>query len=575
MANINDHKYVKLQSKNIYKYIPNMPKSLENEKQEIIGFYHYVLEKITGVQDANDIQELIQDQEYVGLYNGIVENDLGIDAVYINTESNPEKEIMIFNFKYCKTFKPEQTPSENDIATSLKFFQYIKPTNMISANINKNSKVYNNIQKIRECLNSDDIYKVTLYMITNKPNGYAQQADEMVQAFIQNYDMSIVDINLDDIISYADIKKEKSSCKMIFSANDLINYKIDEKSTEVSYITKIPLLDLIRITCNNTEFRMKQNLEDSDMVNFQDVNLQYSLLYDNVRGYLGNTTYNKNIYKTIHNTPKEFFMFNNGITITSENIKCEKINFAEKYLLELNDFQIVNGGQTLRSAYNYFINNTSENKYEKLKQSQVLIRVFKINTNQDFLKNNIAEYTNSQNAISSTDLKSINPIQIEIERHLEVENILYIRKAGDVGNEEKRYDYRISMEKFTQILYSSKGYPERVSNVKKRLFSTYYEEIYSDFDINKAKELIILYNDVEDFYKENKINKYSQKMFYIIFIVLKYNINIYTSNKYLSEVLKNEQQNISLSESRILLKKDFKIKLCEYINEKLNIKDVN
>ena len=50
------------------------------------------------------------------------------------------------------------------------------------------------------------------------------------------------------------------------------------------------------------------------------------------------------------------------------------------------------------------------------------------------------------------------------------EKILYIRKAGQLGEDDIDYDYRISKEKMAQIIYSVFGYPDRASNQKKRLF---------------------------------------------------------------------------------------------------------
>lgn len=131
--------------------------------------------------------------------------------------------------------------------------------------------------------------------------------------------------------------------------------------------------------------------------------------------------------------------------------------------------------------------------------------------------------------ISPIDLKSVSKIQIDLENYLKNQNVLYIRKAGDVGNSNFTYDYRISMEKFTQILYASQGYPDRVSNAKKKLFSDYYEDIYSqeNFDIEKAKQLIELYFSIDRYYNE-KYGKgiYDQKIFYIVYIVYKFNKTI-------------------------------------------------
>lgn len=564
MATINDFKYIKLLSKNMYPYIPNITKTIDDDiEKERIGFYHLILEKITGMTDANSIQEIIQDKEYISITNGEVEDDLGIDAVYVDKERSPEKEIMLFNFKYRNKFNPDKTISENDVPISTKFFQYLSDNTSLPNGLNKNSNVYKNINLVRECLDSDDIYNITLYLVTNEANGFKRQDDELIRSFEQNYGMTIKTITLDDIVSFLSVRKDNVTAKLFLKTDDFITYSGDSKSSETSYMCKIPLIELIRITCDNDELKLQYNMENDDQIN--GCRLQYSLLYDNVRGYLGQTAYNKNIYKTIKEDGKNFFLFNNGITITCSNVTSDMKNSNKKYLLTLTDYQIVNGGQTLRSVYNFLQNTDEQNKLEKLRDSFVLVRIFKIDAENE-VKNRIAEYTNSQNAISPIDLKSVNKVQIDLEKYLKSQNVLYIRKAGDVGDVASDYDYRISMEKFTQILYASQGYPDRVSNVKKRLFSDYYDDIYSpqNFAIEKAKELIELYFNIESYYinKHGKA-KYDQKIFYIVYIVNVFHKNIEEADEVLEKALCNYESN--LRETRILLKPDFRNSITNFI----------
>lgn len=568
MANRNDFIYVKQQSKNMSQYIPNLNKAKLNDIDlQRLGFYHLILEKITGIQDASDVQLLIQDQEYLEKTGGIVEKDLGIDAVYINKENGAEKEIMLFKFKYRKEFNPYKTVSENDVPISMKFFQYIKSDSKMPARIDKSSLLHKNLQEVKKCLKSDDIYNIKLFMVTNEPYGFSVETDDLVSTFAENYDMSIESITLDEIVSFIDVKKNKISASMFVSSTNFMNYKIDEKATDTSYICKLSLLDLIRISCNDEDMRTTFSWDNIDEEKLKKVNIQHCVLYDNVRGYLGDTNYNKNIADTIDNEPENFFMFNNGITITSETIVCTEKNLSKKYLLELNDFQIVNGGQTLRSAYNYFLDSSKPDRINKLKQSQVLVRMFKIKNEIDPMKNYIAEFTNSQNAISPIDLKSVSQIQVEIERHLKTHKILYIRKAGDVGDIDQTYDFRISMEKFTQILYSMQGYPEVVSNSKKKLFSKYYDSIFdeSNFVIERSEDIVKLYFEIIQYYNGKSEVIYDQKVFYIIYFIEKFNLDINLADSYLNILLKNYKG--TEKDTRKLLKTEFRKYATDTIEE--------
>lgn len=205
-----------------------------------------------------------------------------------------------------------------------------------------------------------------------------------------------------------------------------------------------------------------------------------------------------------------------------------------------------------------------------------MLRFFKI-SEEEKLKNRIAEYTNSQNAISSADLKSVDAIQIQIEKYFKEEKILYARKAGVVGDDDVEYDLRISKEKLAQILYSAKGFPDRASNQKKRLFQEYYDNIFSeDFNVENAVKLVRLYYEIESVFEDGfkGIKAYEQKFFYILFIVDKYNKEISEAIEILENLISEECKEIT--ESRMLLKTKFKDKLVSKLEKKeqFNILDL-
>ena len=76
---------------------------------------------------------------------------------------------------------------------------------------------------------------------------------------------------------------------------------------------------LARITSKDEDFRVNfkeygtTEVSDKECVNLLDyVDLDPSVLHDNVRGFLGKTPFNDGIIETIANDPKKFFMYNNG-----------------------------------------------------------------------------------------------------------------------------------------------------------------------------------------------------------------------------------------------------------------------
>ena len=176
------------------------------------------------------------------------------------------------------------------------------------------------MEEISNKVNSDEIWNIELIIVSNENQG--------------------IDINQPEI---------KSISKDFVDKESFLVYEEDSLSSAKSYLIKLSVANLIRITCTDEKERNNYNYTNLEMI--KDVNLEMGILYENVRGYLSNSKYNKNIIKTLSDSPQKFFMFNNGITITAKNVKSESKNVNKKYLFTLENMQIVNGGQTLRSIY--------------------------------------------------------------------------------------------------------------------------------------------------------------------------------------------------------------------------------
>lgn len=557
MGTINDFKIVKQYAKKYAEFL-NLKKSVNEDNLYRLGFYHLILECVTNVKDIEESSKMIIDTEYQSLVYGNKNNDLGIDAVYINDD---EKIIQLFNFKYRNNFNGDKSQKLGDAIDSSRFLHAIDTENVSEIDQITKSK----INKIIEKLKSDEVWKIELYMVSNENNPLKK--DSNAQRFADAYDMNIETIVLDDIISFISDVPEDLSAQFIIDNDSVMTYEIDALSSAKSYLVRLSLAELIRITCNDKTIR---NSAMTDYKFLENQDIEHRLLFDNVRGFLGDTKYNKNIMKTIENNPNNFFMFNNGLTITAKEVKAKLENGQKKFRCNINGFQIVNGGQTLRSIYNF-----KKTKFDerKLANAEILVKIFQTEEDNE-LSNNIAEFTNSQNAISSIDLKSVNNLQIKLETFFKAHEILYVRKSGEVGQSNIDYKYRISMEKVAQILYSNMGYPDRATNQKKALFEKYYDEIFDE--VNNDFEFILkcvnLYFHIEQTYKNSEYKAYPQKYFYIIFIIKELYKNEPANNKsldftieFLENCINNYNKEDDISFARKLIQKRFK----DYVIEEL------
>lgn len=137
------------------------------------------------------------------------------------------------------------------------------------------------------------------------------------------------------------------------------------------------------------------------------------LLEQNVRSFLQFTgKINKGIRNTILKEPHMFLAFNNGIAATADGLMLKK---TEKgYLINsIKDLQIVNGGQTTASIYHTWKKDRANIKDIVV---QVKLSVIKDKNNFAEIVSRIAEYANTQNKVSVSDLSSNTPFHIEFEQ---------------------------------------------------------------------------------------------------------------------------------------------------------------
>lgn len=566
MASINDFKLVNEKSKKYFELFSKILGTPFNDLSEIqrirFGFYFFMLENICDVKDILDISELITDTDFnKEIFNETFE-DYGIDAVYINSDT---KIINLFNFKFREKFNKEKTQSINETIISTKFISALITENV--EHLDNKLKKY--AQTIIENLNSNDIWDWNLYVVSNE-NIELNKNDPSLKQLEQLYDLNIHPIGLNNIKEIMSIRPEPINAKLILDKDAIMSFSESSISSSKSYIIRLSLNELIRITCKNKEHRMNYSIEDFSSLSNEE--LDFSVLFDNVRGFVLNSKYNENIEKSLINNPTKFFMYNNGITITANDVLADPVNAGKKVILTINDFQVLNGGQSLRTIHNF--NQLSPlNISESLANSEVLIRIFKT-TSDSGLINKIAEYTNSQNAISNIDLKSLSSEQIEIEQFLDINNIIYARKNGDTGlSTNKSYDFKISMERLGQILFSINGFPEKASNQKKDIFDKYYENIFGPekLDINKLPQFIRRYFEIKSKYDNSKnYTSSDQKIFYIVYIDQYLNndveIQIERFEKLITKFEPETKKNVA--DSRKLIQLKFR----EFVEKELRIK---
>jgi hypothetical protein len=202
------------------------------------------------------------------------------------------------------------------------------------------------------------------------------------------------------------------------------------------------------------------------------------LLEGNVRAFLSNRgKINQGIRKTILTEPTKFFTYNNGIACTAEKITTKATNDG-LIITDLNDLQIINGGQTTASL-------TSA----KLKDGNGLADIFvpmkltviQKNEQYDDMVQKISRYANSQNKVTDADFFSNHPFHIEFEKLSK--RIVAPAAKGSIS--QTLWYYERSRGKYNQEMFKMKDSERNAFQIK-----------YPKSQIVKKEELGKYYNTI-------------------------------------------------------------------------------
>jgi hypothetical protein len=149
----------------------------------------------------------------------------------------------------------------------------------------------------------------------------------------------------------------------------------------------------------------------------------------NIRGYLGNTSINDSMRATITTETEYFWHFNNGVTIICDDAKMSDL--GREHVIRVSNPQVINGQQTTRVL--------AENPKDG---TEVLVRVIAVPREGGMysrLVGSIVAAANSQNAISTSDLRSNDLQQVRLERDLAKLRYAYLRKRMSKAEVRRRY----------------------------------------------------------------------------------------------------------------------------------------
>jgi hypothetical protein len=466
------------------------------------AFMFFAVQSQLDLQD-DDVDNSLTDTDYVKLHQESG-HDRGIDAIYIDrTELSPT--VHIFNCKYAiktKTAKNNFPSSECD-----------KISQFIGDLLNQDSNLKSTVNGIL-AQKVDDIWKLfetanpnfIIHVCGNHEKGLEIDERKRFELSIARHSNFTIEYHfLDEYVS-----RIQGKGKVLVSARirgiDLNSFEKSDGDVR-ALIVDVDIRDLIRIVLDNENVR---NDVDFNYEKMSEYKILEDAFEDNVRVYLKQRSrVNRNIKETaLSDDNLYFFYYNNGITIT-----CDRFTYPKTQrnpIIVLENLQVVNGSQTIHTLYEAYLQNPL-----KFLNTDILCRIYE--TRNTTLSTSIAEYTNSQNPVSTRDIRAIDLVQRKLKAEFSVMGYFYEAKRNEYSREVRAK--RIDAEKVGQVLFSFYNQmPAEVKSRKKYIFGEKYEEIFNE-DLTAEKVLLPyeIFDYIESKKKIKKTNLTDSHDFFILY----------------------------------------------------------
>lgn len=180
---------------------------------------------------------------------------------------------------------------------------------------------------------------------------------------------------------------------------------------EEKFGTKIPCIE------NNTseKYSVYMAIISGDILAALYDEYRDRLLEKNVRSFLQvKGSVNKGIRDTLRDEPEMFLAYNNGISVTSESVEIVRDDNGKPSIRRIRDMQIVNGGQTTASIFNFRQDKKIPADLSKV-FIQMKISVIKSPDDMDEIVPRISAFANTQNKIQVADFSANDPFHRKVE----------------------------------------------------------------------------------------------------------------------------------------------------------------
>lgn len=389
--------------------------------------------------------------------DGIVDGgqDFGVDALYFDSPEDGELHITLIQGKYRSDLRGGSAFPENAVT---KMIDAVGALFDPEIPVNLNRRLNQRVEDIRSFVKDGAIPRVTAVAANNGirwTEDAQQRIDNAAKDFGDQVEWRYIGPN--DLLSLLQARKPLSA-ELQFTGHATVE-TFDFRRVLVG---RMSVAELARLTdeYNNRLFER------------------------NIRRYLGlgGNRVNEAVAATLRDPDQRsnFYFYNNGITITCSQFRHNALQ-GENWRVQVNDLQIVNGGQTART-----VQQISKEIGLEIEEAEVLVRIYELEQNDTDLVEAITFATNSQNPVDLRDLKANDPRQKALGTS--ISKLGYVYRA-------KREDRSISSDEFTSAVVAEavlavwRHRPHQARFGSREHFGALYDTIFTS-DLNGAQAVI-------------------------------------------------------------------------------------
>ena len=454
-------------------------------------------------------------------------NDAGVDAIYIGDIADSDFTVVLFQSKYHFNLERNYHFPANSV---LRVVSTIASIFDPSKDLTLNEFIRPKVEEIRSLISDGYIPNVKCILANNGLSWPEEGEQHIRNAQFPKEQVSFNHFN------HEDIAKQLKTTKTI---NDSLN--LDGKAIIEDFAFKRVLVGKISV---------------KEIANLMDRHGE-ALLEKNIRKYLGlhKSRVNTNIQKSLvdENKRKNFYFFNNGITILCSTFRHNAL-MGENWQLQVNDIQIINGGQTSKTIQTVL----NENPNCDYSNVSVLLRLYEVSKEDEdtsTLTTDITIATNSQNSVDLRDLRSNDSKQVSLSYAMKGLGYAYLSKKG-TGNNQTSMNNIPSSVAAEAIFAIWRKKPHLAKFKKVELFGKFYDEVFAEINASQTVIAVKIYRhcDVKR-KKRDLINKHPHLPYsnYFVSMIMgeillkKNNISLNElTHRNLKEILGNLEQHIEL-----------------------------